>query len=270
MIYINRNRSDENGIPIQPPDKWFEAAVAATGIAIREKEHHNADGNIYGHPHVRAALEKLFYDKCAYCESKVAAVIDWDVEHFRPKGRVAERQHDHPGYYWLIYDWENLYPACTHCNQRRRDKPRWGDLSYAGASGKWDQFPLEDESERAMSHHDDLNQEGILLIDPCNDDPEQYLSYDIRGQIYALEDNLRGRTTIDVCNLRRRRLRDRRRDVINATVDMLKLIRKTESNGNNLLAEESRTWFHNHLADDSCEYAGTARAVKNDPDAFDV
>lgn len=270
MIYISRNRGDENGVPIKPPQEWFETAESATELAIKERGNHSADGNIYGHRYVRSALEKLFYDKCAYCESKMTAVSDWDVEHFRPKGRVAERRDDHPGYYWLTYDWSNLYPACTHCNQHRRDKPRWGDLTYATAGGKMDQFPLKDEGTRAMSHNEDVAQEQILLLDPCNDDPEQYLIYDIYGQIHAREDNLRGLTTIDICNLKRRRLRDSRREVLNMTADILRLIRKHESNINHLAIDELKAFMGKRLMDDSCRHAGAARAVKNDPDAFGV
>lgn len=270
MIHINRNQNDKNGNPIRPPIGWFENAEDATNHAIREQGDHEADEKIYGHDLVRAALEKLFYHKCAYCRSDMTAVSDWNVEHFRPKGRVAERS-DHPGYYWLTYNWENLYPACTFCNQRRRDKPIWGDLKYATTGGKLDQFPLEDEDTRAMSHHDDINQEKILLIDPCNDNPEEYLSYDIKGQIYALNDNSRGEATINICNLKRRRLRDRREDIIKATVDFLNLLHKQESMvGNNSLIQEFMDWLNLHLLDDNCEYAGVARAVVNDPDAFGV
>ncbi len=271
MIYINRNRNDENGHSIRPPEEWFETARVATEAAIIENVNHNSNGNIYGHNQVRAALEKLFYDKCAYCESKITATDDWNVEHFRPKGNVSER-HDHLGYYWLTYEWTNLYPSCTHCNQRRRDKPRWGDLRYASTDGKGDQFPIEDESSRAMSHQDgdDLDRERILLIDPCDDNPEHFLYYDIKGDIHSRSDNLRGKTTIDLCHLKRRRLRSRRQDIINSAVDMLKLLNKLETDGNSSAAAEFRTILRKHLLDNNCQYAGAARAVDNDPDAFDV
>ncbi len=270
MIYINRYRKDENGIAIRPPASWFKTSEAATKRAIRENGGHNADRNVYGHNHVRATLEKLFYDKCAYCESDITR-MDWNVEHFRPKGRVAERL-DHPGYYWLTYVWTNLYPSCTFCNQRRKDKPRWGDPKNAGASGKMDQFPLKYENTRAMSHSDDVNQEDFLLIDPCIDSPEQYLSYDPIGNIIALDRALkkksRGLSTIDVFNLRPRRLRDNRKDIIDMTVDFLKLIRELEYKGNNSAAALSKNFLQNHLLNDNCNHAGVARAVVNDPDAF--
>ena len=38
---------------------------------------------------VRVALGKLFFDKCGYCEYKLART-DLNIDHYRPKGRVAE------------------------------------------------------------------------------------------------------------------------------------------------------------------------------------
>ena len=168
MIQIKRNRKDENGNDIKPSDDWFEKAARATTIAIEQRENHIADRNIYGSNDVRAALEKLFYDKCAYCESKISGTHDWNVEHFRPKGRIAERPEEHPGYYWLTYDWYNLYPACQHCNQGRKDKPRWGDLRYATTGGKADQFPIEDEQTRAMHPTDKIANEALIKLRTSN------------------------------------------------------------------------------------------------------
>ncbi len=272
MIYINRNRLDNNGNSIRPLKDWFETAIAATEIAIRENRNHDPDPDIYGDNQVRAALEELFYDKCAYCETDVSR-MDWNVEHFRPKSRVAERK-DHPGYYWLTYEWTNLYPACTFCNQRRKDKPRWGDLKYAGAAGKMDQFPLENEETRAMSHQADVNQELTLLVDPCNDSPEEYLSYDGLGRIIALDNALkkksRGQATINVFNLWPRRLRSRRKKRIDRTIDLLKAIRKLESEGKDSNAVVLKDFLKKHLLDDRYEDAGVSRAVVNDPDAFGI
>jgi hypothetical protein len=141
MIRVQRDRPDEAGAPIRPQPPWFVKAEESAALARREAIRHRPSRGVYGHDHVRAALEKLFCDKCAYCESKITPGFAWEVEHFRPKKSVAERP-DHPGYYWLAYEWTNLLPSCTLCNQRRRDKPRWGDCSLAGSGGKGDQSPL--------------------------------------------------------------------------------------------------------------------------------
>lgn len=267
MIQINRDRTDKDGHPIKPPDVWFESAEAATNLAIEENAGHQINGDIYADVSARAALEELFYGKCAYCEKKIVD-DDWDVEHFRPKGRVAERR-DHPGYYWLAYSWENLYPSCKHCNQRRKDKPIWGDLRYASTGGKLDQFPLEDEATRAMSPRDSITRELNLLIDPCKDNPEQYLTYDIFGQILAIKDNFRGQATMEVCHLKRRRLTILRKARMQIVICMLRLIRKAESLDIDKSAD-AKKFIQDNFLGDSCDFAGVARVVINDPDAFGV
>ena len=265
MIYINRNTVDDTGVAINPGDDWFQLASTATETAIEERGNHTADKSVYAHTEVRRALEALFHDKCAYCETKMSASADWDVDHFRPKGRVAERR-DHPGYYWLVYSWENLYSSCQHCNQLRKDRPRWADPVELPAQGKADRFPLEDESSRAMSPADRCDDEARLLIDPCSDDPAEYLGYDITGDVLPLDDNSRGKATIRVLHLSRRRLRDARRAIVRAALDLLKLISSeitTVAARNDL-----QTFLDNRFKADECEYAAVVRYVENHPSDF--
>lgn len=261
MIHIERDRTDEQGRPIRPADAWFEKAKTSPAHAGE------VDPDIYADDRVKAALEKIFHEKCAYCETKITASADWDVEHFRPKGKVAERS-DHSGYYWLAYTWSNLYPSCQHCNQRRKDRPRWGDLRYAGAGGKKDQFPLEEEGTRAMGSGDKLEREARLLLDPCEDQPEDHLRYTVDGQIVAVAGDPKGEVSIKIFHLARRRLRVARQDVIAATVSNLKLIRKYEAEGRMEVAADFRSLLETFLLADSCQYAGAARAVVRDPVAF--
>lgn len=68
MIRIARDRTDDASVPIRPDSDWFERARQAMEAAKREGGDHQPRPDVYGHPLVRAALEKLFYDKCAYCE----------------------------------------------------------------------------------------------------------------------------------------------------------------------------------------------------------
>ncbi len=85
MIHIERESVDEHGRPIRPGDDWFSDSVAATERAIRERDTHEIDDNLYKHVQVKTALEKLFHDKCAYCEWNMTGGSDWDVEHFRQR-----------------------------------------------------------------------------------------------------------------------------------------------------------------------------------------
>jgi len=268
MIHVERDQTDARGVHIRPNNGWFELAATATATAIEEKGDHEADKAIYGHTEVKKALERLFHDKCAYCESKMTATADWDVEHFRPKGRVAERK-DHPGYYWLAYMWENLYSSCQHCNQRRKDQPRWEDNTELPAGGKVDQFPLLDESTRAMSPSDDVRAETTLLIDPCSDNPEEYLGYDPTGQIFSVNDNVKGEKTINVFHLSRKRLRDVRRETMKIVIGIVKLI----SNGT-VVAHSSANGELKALLESmqtgKYQYAGVARYIAKHPGEFGV
>ncbi len=256
MIYVQRDQEDEDGNVIEPNAAWFRRAANATATAITESDEHKVDRAIYAHTEVKKALERLFHDKCAYCESSATATSDWDVEHFRPKGRVAERE-DHPGYYWLAYKWQNLYLSCQHCNQSRKDRPRWGDPSELPAGGKADQFPLLDETTRAMGPSDDVSAEHTLLIDPCLSNPEDYLGYDPTGQIFSPNDDPRGGKTIEVFHLRRRRLRDYRRNTMKIVKAVMKL-----RNINYGAAAEMIALIENQY------HAGIARYVAKHPADF--
>ncbi len=268
MIHVQRDQADEAGVVIKPNHDWFQLAAGATATAIAEQDEHEVDRAIYAHTEVKKALERLFHDKCAYCESKMTATADWDVEHFRPKGRVAERE-GHPGYYWLAYVWENLYPSCQHCNQRRKDQPRWEDTTELPAGGKVDQFPLLDESTRAMDPSGDVHAEDTLLIDPCVDDPEEYLAYDPTGQIFSLKDNPYGEKTIEVFHLSRRRLKTLRHERMKTVVCVMKFIGKVAIGANAGAAGDLQALLKRMQAGES-EHAGFARYVAKHPAEFDV
>ncbi len=129
----------------------------------------------YGDDSVKAGLHALFNGKCAYCESFYDATAPVDVEHFRPKGRVAEDA-KHPGYWWLAADWDNLLPSCIDCNRRRRQRLAGPDgTPMAESAGKMDQFPVD--GVHLADHKADIGTERPLLIDPCRDDPARHLTF---------------------------------------------------------------------------------------------
>lgn len=188
--------------------------------------------------------ENVYYKHCAYCEGPLQYDrYGGDAEHFRPKGRVTVRAGDgstviahcklpdgsesqHPGYFWLAYDWRNLVPACAFCNS---------------GFGKVDQFPVKathvfhvDEAtagfaagqtpartdgfevpRMARSYFlpparlDSL--ESPLLLNPLNPDPSRdpskHLSYGVLGAVVALDDSELGNKSIEVYELKREDLR---------------------------------------------------------------
>ena len=270
MIKFSRNRHDAAGNPIRPNDNWFKKAKAKTKKAKKEKKNHKVDRDLYAHVQVKMALEELFQFKCAYCETSINR-IEWDVEHFRPKGRVEERR-DHPGYFWLPYEWDNLYPSCTLCNQFRKAKPRWLSEEPQFAGGKADHFPVEPESTRAMKPKDDIGKEKRLLIDPCADEPENFFKYDHDGQIYPLNNinKKKAEASIMIFNLRETRLRDDRKRVINKVIGWLEMAAGFRKAGIEIPARHIiENVKRDYLSDDK-EYAGICRYVVNNPEAFGI
>jgi len=136
-------------------------------------------------------LEKLFHNKCAYCESNYTAVTPADVDHYRPKSGVEEDK-IHPGYYWLAYDYHNLLPTCPLCNR---------------CGGKTSRFPIK--GKRAMRPEDSLDAEKPLLLNPYTDkNIEAHITFGIKGIIVGKTD--RGLKTIEICMLDRETLQTKR------------------------------------------------------------
>lgn len=267
MIQIDRNRLDEYSNPIRPNQKWFENAQTATDKALQEKNNHIPQQNIYQSLEVKVSLEKLFEYKCAYCENFLEE-SGWNVEHYRPKGRVFERI-DHPGYYWLTYDWNNFFPSCVPCNQKRKDLPIWDDKTLGETAGKADHFPVVNEENRAMKPEDDLEKEEPLLINPCEEDPENFLTYDVLGNILASKNENKAENTIKYYNLKRKRLVRKRKIIIEAAIDFVKTIEQYKKNNNPLFIEFERLFEKQCLSQTSI-FSACARSVKKFPSNFGI
>lgn len=267
MIFIERNRIDSFGNPIKPNEDWFEKAKEATDLALIEKENHNPLSYIYQHLQVKIALEKLFEYKCAYCENQLEE-SGWNVEHYRPKKRVFERP-DHTGYYWLIYDWDNLFPSCIPCNQKRKDIPIWDNQTWGITSGKADHFPIRDERNRVMVPENNLKNEEPLLLNPCKDNPEEYLTFDVLGKILDVKDDKKASESIKYYNLNRKRLKRKRKFIIEVAIEFLQVIIECKEKGD-LIYKKLEEMFEKNCCSNSCIFAACARSVKKDPSNFGI
>lgn len=173
----------------------------------------NLDEKIYkGHYHknadglgdVQQALKDLYHNKCAYCETKLHYIT---IEHYRPKAgcryydsterkfkdvKKTENREEikHLGYYWLVYDWNNLVPTCSGCN----------DTAFA----KGVKFTLLNENSRIYNHSSDISVENPHLLHPEIDNPENYLGFSFQignVQMIGIDNEGRGEMTIKICNL---------------------------------------------------------------------
>lgn len=266
MIFINRDQPVD-GIVVKPNDQWFKDAEALTIQAEQDGPTHVVT-DLYKDVEVKKALEKLFHNKCAYCEGQPTSQGPWDVEHYRPKGRVKENG-EHPGYYWLAYTWNNLLPSCTFCNQRRVDQPTFDEPIAGPAAGKLDQFPLLNEQDRAMNPQDSLDVEKPLLLNPCIDqDCETYFRYDIQGHILPADpDDPRAKKTIEICHLKRRRLRLERANQMKKITKAVEAHELAKNFNNQDLIRVTRELVEMFAAADS-PFAGAARYVNNNRHAF--
>jgi uncharacterized protein (TIGR02646 family) len=174
---------------------------------------------------VKDKLASCSSGKCWYCESRETR-SDNTVDHFRPKGRVAECA-DHEGYWWLAFDWHNFRFSCTFCNSRRRDK------ETGTSGGKQDHFPLLDESTRAKTPSDDITNERPCLLDPlCATDP-QLLWFQDDGaaipkyaEVEAEELYLRASKSIELFHLNHTKAKERRKIIGNDIASAVRIIEK--------------------------------------------
>ena len=187
--------------PPKPPDVLLNRGVKQTK---KDKAAYDNDpdgyrsGNqkfqfkntIYGHESVKQVLLNAQHDKCCYCEVKGGTK---EVEHYRPKGAVKEARgtkEKFPGYYWLAYEWDNLLMSCGDCNRNKSSL-----------------FPLIDESRRVYNHHDNIEDEKPLIINPVKDDPRKHILYSRQEPIPITE---LGQKTIECLKLRNHNLQESR------------------------------------------------------------
>jgi uncharacterized protein (TIGR02646 family) len=156
------------------------------------------DPAIYAAEDVKNALREAQHHKCAFCESSISHIAYGDVEHYRPKKGYLQDEEDElhrPGYYWLAYEWDNLFYCCQLCNQRF----------------KRNLFPLRNNKQRARSHTAKLEKEKPLLLHPCRNNPSDFIEF---KDEYArpVKKCREGVATIELMGLNRKELVEKRRE----------------------------------------------------------
>jgi uncharacterized protein (TIGR02646 family) len=118
---------------------------------------------------VKGLLHSMQGRVCAYCGMRTNGL---DVDHFRPKGGIADDQ-AHGGYWWLACDCSNYFLGCTVCNQTR----------------KRTSFPLLPGAARCTYYtRDTIATEKRALLDPAEDPLEEWLTIapdDVTGRLIA-------------------------------------------------------------------------------------
>ena len=174
-------------------DAWKSGPAAAASTAVcgaadgKRKALMKAHEDVY--QRLRDYLLWRFYNKCAYCETDHRS-SRVQVEHFRPRAKVTG-QKSHPGYYWLMFDPENLLPSCSLCNNKKRNK-----------------FPIR--GKRASGPGDNLKAEEPELLDPYdeNENIESHIAFvtdgsdeKLFGTVKAVNDSRKGALSIECYGL---------------------------------------------------------------------
>ncbi len=175
----------------------------------------NADVNdkIWKTQEVRDALISSQNRKCCFCENLRAVLREFDGEHFRPKLGITGEP-NHPGYWWLAYEWSNIFYACKTCNQE-----------YKG-----NQFPIR--GIRAVSEGDSIIAEMGILINPQDENPEDYIGFDWQHsygkfvRAYGIDDDNRGSCTIKIVGLNNGNLMQERAESIKLLQDASDAMKK--------------------------------------------
>lgn len=152
---------------------------------VKGKYKYNAD---FGSKDFAKLLLKCQGHKCCYCEKKV---FGGQLEHYRPKAAwqqsIGSKKYQ-PGYYWLAYKWENMLISCSDCNQ-------------SGQKGIL--FPVFGLI-RAKIHTDDCAMENPVIINPAEEDPTLYISFNKDVPVEVDVAVGRGKKNIEIFKLKDR------------------------------------------------------------------
>ena len=170
-------------IPAPPslPPRW--AAVHAARVAAVDALTTQADRATYIKKKgswglLKGWLSGIGGQKCWYCETK-STRAPFDVDHFRPKLGVTVDGVcliEHPGYYWLAYEWSNFRLSCQRCNRPEKDE-------IEVTRGKANEFPIQDEASRCSTPAGPIAAESPRLLDPCVQADCALLAHGIDGEV---------------------------------------------------------------------------------------
>jgi len=90
----------------------FTKSKPSTEVSKKLQEEKKKQSGTYNIPEVVEAINIEFHNKCYICEQKNIKNIN--IEHFKPHRGGADRD--------LMFDWNNLYYACGHCNNLKLSK----------------------------------------------------------------------------------------------------------------------------------------------------
>lgn len=251
MIGIDRSR-------VKPPDALVQKGPTERDNVIAPKARSapptlksgDFKSSIYGSKAVKKRLWEMQDGKCCFCE-KWVEVSFTTVEHFRPKTSARDDAgKSRMGYWWLGFEFENLYLCCSNCNTPKSDY-------FPLAPGS---MPLSEGVLASASNPP----EAALVLDPGADDPEKHLDWVFvpgKGFVPAGRDE-RGKATVGATKLDQRDelIRLRGRYYRKFIVPVIASFKKAQQDNDPVRLAEAQQDAQ-VLAERDSEYAGMARAI---------
>lgn len=180
---------------------------------------------------IKRDLSINFNSKCAYCETSTSGNIDRFRPPFGSRGLKGNSSSEH--YWWLMFEWNNLYNACATCI---RNKASW--------------FPVKEKRIKVLATYPEISNETNLIIDPCLENPEDHLKFVKSGKVFPLTE--KGKVTIDILKLNRTSLVVSRKKAIDNEIERI-----LKSNNLENISKEL------YSAKNKIEYLQARRAVVN-------
>ena len=188
MIKIDKTSNIPDSLTNEKFKKHFKKfsnnKVKVSGIYYRAKD-------------VVESLKNEYNNKCAYCETKD---FNPEIEHYRPKSK----------YKYLSYEWSNLMPACSNCNNSKSNKfPVKNEISI-------------EELKKIGTNLNKLNEkEQPYILNPETDNLKEHFTFNTFDEIYS--NTKKGKITICVCKLNDETLIHRRQKAYNSILDIVKM-----------------------------------------------
>lgn len=217
MIHIDRMPTPPEIFFSSEAQRAFDEAKEFYSIPLEKRIQRSWKFNslIWTDPAVVRTIQEVFHNKCAFCEIPITSKPV--IEHFRPMGGAIglDGSHDPDHYWWLAYQWENLYLICERCSFNKGKK-----FPVAGKRPKIQflDFQLYQKPLPGDIYYKELSKERALLVDPCLDHefPEKMFLFTDDGTLLGTDKQGRGQQTIEIFGLNRDELlRDRTKAINN-------------------------------------------------------
>lgn len=115
---------------------------------------------VWSKSYIKESLLAMSHNKCAYCECSIVDGIDMHIDHFYPKSLYPQ----------LVVDWNNLMPACPHCNRNKKDvDPIRTPIINPTKEDPKEYFYLKDYRYMCKHGQDDMKAKNTIGIFTLND-----------------------------------------------------------------------------------------------------